>query len=476
MKILSISVKNFASYKQLDFDFQNQGLTLIQGANGSGKSTLCDVIPWVLFGRTAKGGLADEIKTWGGTEATVGEAILYVKNRRVTITRIRGKSNDLYYQQEDDLGQSNPPERGKDLSDTQRIINIILDMNYDLYLAGSYFHEFSQTAQFFTTAAKNRRAICEQLADLSLPVKLQSKIAEEVRLHHNSLSDLNKEVTVLYSNITLLQRLQSSENTKATQWEETKKFNREQLTKQYERFEENRDTVVHNQCAQCGTKFSEPKYVHNDAVNPYIQRISELETSVNPHTGSTQDHTVEIDKRLLESAYIEQEIAGLNQRLGDLGALNTVVHDFRSNTIQNTIKFVETRSNKLLADYFDAEIRVQFDMGEADKLEVLIFKDGNGCSYEQLSKGQRCLLKLCFGTAVMETVQNHHGLTFSQVFYDESLDGLSDMMKVKAYRLFESLNYESVFVVEHSEALKTCFGNAYTVELAAQGSILAKAT
>src|ERR1700733_2695413 len=100
MKILSASVQNFASYKKLDFEFDGQGLALVAGPTGSGKSTLCDVVPWVLFGRTSKGGTVDEVLSWPGDEITSGVITIDDRSGRpFSITRTRGskpKDNDLF--------------------------------------------------------------------------------------------------------------------------------------------------------------------------------------------------------------------------------------------------------------------------------------------------------------------------------------------------------------------------------------------
>jgi ABC-type lipoprotein export system ATPase subunit len=97
-------VTNFGSYKHLEFDFNSNGLTLISGPTGSGKSTLCDIVPWILFGRTSKGGAVDEVRSWDAEEATTGTLMLH----GISITRSR-KPNDLTID----------GRRGKDLNDTQ---------------------------------------------------------------------------------------------------------------------------------------------------------------------------------------------------------------------------------------------------------------------------------------------------------------------------------------------------------------------
>jgi DNA repair exonuclease SbcCD ATPase subunit len=470
MKILSVSAQNFASYKELDFNFGDQGLCLIAGANGSGKSTLCDLIPWVLFGKTSKGGNVDDIRSWGTTETTSGRLHFNLNGKKGYVWRHRSKGdNDLFIA----IG-TDAPIRGKDMLDTQKRINEALGTDYDLYCAGAYYSEFSPTAEFFTTTAKNRRAITEQLVDLSLPKRIKNKLLDDHKTHYKTLQDLTSQISTLQSGIDMLTRLQKAEGTKSSEWEMNRASQIVSIERRIKEFENSRDSIVKDECRQCGTKFSEPRHVHNDAPNPFEGQLKAWQDQVNPHLGATKDYTEEINAKVLEHGYLQNELAGVHTSIGDLDALSQICDDFRSTKIHNTIKFVETKTNQLLTDYFDAEIRVEFEAVSNDKLEVSIYKDGNVASITQLSKGQRGILKLCFGVAVMEAVQNHHGINPNCVFFDESLDGLRDDMKLKAYRLFESLKYDSVFVVEHSEALKSCFDTIYTVELVNGESHIAK--
>lgn len=465
MRIIAAAVTNFASYKELAFDFTEAGLTLIQGATGSGKSTLCDIVPWILFGKTAKGGTVDEIRSWPGDEVTTGAIIIEFTDKSVgTIYRVRGasKNNDLYYSV---LGA--PQVRGKDLADTQKLINNILGMDCDLYLAGAYFHEFSQTAQFFTTTAKNRRAICEQIVDLSLATKLQPKVKDELSVKNKLLAEIESRLNILKSNIGMLNRLQESENNKAAKWEIEHEKTKKYVASCYDKFEYNRKKVITNKCNSCGTVLSQPKEVIDESENPHLARLAELEQENNPYTGGITDYSNEImikNYEMNESDILRTSVS--NER-NELQLLQEVVADYRSASISSTIQDVETQTNQLLTDYFDAECKVSFTIEDADKLDVLIHKDGNECSYTQLSKGQRCLLKLCFGVSIMRSVANHHGIKFHQIFFDEALDGLSEEFKAKAFGLLSTLalEYESVYVVEHSEGLKSMFTNSYSVRL-----------
>ncbi len=458
MRIISAHVQNFGSYKGLTFDFQNQGLTLIQGPTGSGKSTLCDIIPWILFGHTAKGGKVDEIRSWNSEGSTTGTIRLA---NGYTISRSRNP-NDLYFCINDA-----EVRRGKDLGDTQKQINSLLGLDCELYLSGAYFHEFSQTAQFFTTTAKNRRQICEQIVDLSLAKKLQLNVSPRYKTLRDELNKIVSQQTTLEYNVKSLENINKQESTRANNWTNEHEKTIKYIKACYDKFEATRDYTITGKCNECGTQLKEDKHVHNNKENPHLASLEKALKEVNPHTNAAKDYTHAISKQKEELKTLETNRIDLAIKLSDLDVLQDVIESFRGSLITNTVSYLESQANKLLNDYFDAEIRVEFSVTEADKLEVIIYKDGNLATFTQLSKGQRQLLKLCFATAVMQSVENHNGIHFSQIFYDEALDGLDENFKAKAYRLLDNLatTHESVFVVEHSEGLKAMFPSSHSVSL-----------
>ena len=461
MKILRVEATNFGSYKELEFDFTNSGLSLIQGFTGSGKSTLCDLVPWTLFGKTAKGGAVDEIRSWNSTEDTTSTITLMLKGKMFQVGRKRGKVNDLI------IYEDGGAYRGKDLLDTQKIINAKLGLDYELYLASAYYHEFSQTAQFFTTTAKNRRTICEQLVDLSLAVKLQANTKAKQKELDTEKWTVASEYTQLQSNVTLLERLQITEKTKAKDWETSRQRRLESMIKSYEHFEANRKKVISKKCNSCGTVLQAPKEVIDDSENPYTNQLISIEAEKNPHSGSVKDYKSEITTKTGELTLLEQKLEVLATELSVIEQLSEVVDLFRSASITNTISFLETKTNELLTKLFDAEIKVSFEVSSADKVDVTIYKDGNQASFTQLSKGQRQLLKLCFGVSVMQTIQNHHGIQLAQLWFDEATDGLDEGMKLKALKMLETLTllYDQIYLVEHSESLKAMVDQKFTVTL-----------
>ena len=162
-------------------------------------------------------------------------------------------------------------------------------------------------------------------------------------------------------------------------------------------------------------------------------------------------------------------MAGLIEELENIELLSVVIDDLRAIRIKNTIVELEKQTNKFLSDYFDAEIKVAFTIEDADKLEVIIHKNLGYfvASYQQLSKGQRQLLKLTFSLAVMRTVSNYHGIQPSTIFLDEAMDGLDEQMKAKGLNLLNALTkeYSSVFFIDHSESIKAACNNRYEVSL-----------
>lgn len=219
MKLLSCKVINFGSYKELEFDYSNQGLSLVYGSTGAGKSTLMDIVPWILYGKTAKGGSVEEVKSWQSNgESTTGQLSVRTRSGEITVHRTRGNAkagNDLFWTEQ--AGLNFAPHRGKDLVDTQKLLEARLSVDYDTFLSASYFHEFSATGAFFTARAKDRRELFEKLADLELPKKIAeattaSKKSDKssLQLHERDLAATTGRIDGLASSIAGTAKLQRS--------------------------------------------------------------------------------------------------------------------------------------------------------------------------------------------------------------------------------------------------------------------------
>jgi DNA repair exonuclease SbcCD ATPase subunit len=191
MKITKVIAKNFQSYAELDFEYSDLGLTLVSGQTKAGKSTVMDAPCWILFGTTSKESAADDVRSWFAEEETVGQLRVELPGEVLWITRKRGKrssQNDLYFQVEGTLEQV----RGKDATDTQRMLTERLGVDQELYIAGSYLHQFSKADQFFISKAKDRRETLERIADLSLPVMLGERASEARKLAKKGIDEVEQ--------------------------------------------------------------------------------------------------------------------------------------------------------------------------------------------------------------------------------------------------------------------------------------------
>lgn len=519
MKILSVSASNFASYKQLDFQFDNHGLCLIAGPTGSGKSTLCDLIPYALFGRTAKDGVADDVIAWNSN----AETSVTIQIEGMTIFRSR-KPNDLWYIKYEDI-QHGSETRGKDLKDTQKQIDNLLGITYETYMAGAYFHEFSKTASFFTTTAKNRRDICEQIVDLSMAKNLQAKLVIEGKDLQVKMSKLSTElqdtrVSLKYANKTLFQYSLTNKNFDAQkdreisrlidaveEFEQNKKLKikalNEELSKDLVNLQKHRDllqcTTSDKKCKYCGAPEDYENRVHLqdhrhqmklvesqmdnrrmqlqntiNSTNPYLKQLEQEEQKEAIPQNEVDELENKINRYESRAEVLEAVQQEFNTKYADYELLADTLQTFRATLIQDTVMLIQNNVNTLLSEHFDGELSVTFDVTQADKVDVLIYKDGNECTFTQLSKGQRQLLKLTFGLSVMKAVANHSGVSFNCIFLDESLSGLDDTIKLKAFRMFESmaLSYSSIFVIDHNNDFKSLFSKKYTVSLSNEGSVI----
>jgi len=92
----SLRVKNFGSFKEAEYQFQD-GLTLVTGenndvegsSNGSGKSMFfVDALTWLLYGTTCRGMMHGNIVRYGEKEAEV-EGNFIINNKKINLIRKR---------------------------------------------------------------------------------------------------------------------------------------------------------------------------------------------------------------------------------------------------------------------------------------------------------------------------------------------------------------------------------------------------
>lgn len=490
MKILSINLENFGSYKNLNLDVSDQGLTLIHGKTGSGKSTIMDAVLWTLFGTTAKNGNADDVRPWNQPEPTSGVVTIQNNRETITITRKRGPGkNELHYS----VGLEGIPKRGKDIPETQKLIENVLGFNASLYQTAAYYHELSPSASFFSSTAKHRRELFERIVDLSLPTKLGLRLSGKLSDLKVSRDTVKIECARRLGRIEQLElglqtarlrsdrfsedqaKIKKENEVKETKFKEEKEKDTLRLHKLMVDLEFELDPKVKEVCGECGQSVS----THNTDIRNQLHKLQRemerleaaeyrpiAESKENPHLESIA-HTRGLlrgeELALKKSTNAEKALSTL---VSDMKKLQDLSGELRTELMQRSVSQIEHSTNRYLSSYFDGEFRVEFSANN-DNIDVQITKDGNRCVYTQLSKGQKQLLKLCFSVSVMTASANNSGVFFNELFFDEPTDGCDPSFKVKSFDLFQELskNHSSVFVIEHNEAFKSMFNKDIEVQI-----------
>lgn len=542
MRLLSCEIHNFGSYKHLEIDFEKSGLTLVQGKTGSGKSTLADMPCWILYGCTAKNGSVDEVRSWQSPDKpTSGILAIETSTGIVTVHRIRGKpsQNDLWYIDNNESDRSH--HRGKDINETQKLLEARLGVSWELYITSSYFHEFSPTGLFFTSKAKDKRSIFEKIVNLSFPTKL-SEISSSARkitkktlqereatserikgrieqlLLFISDSEINRNTwTMMQNNILQSLKIKRDKYEKEKQDKISALLEKlpasiplsklNSLQREKDNLIEEINSLADETCPLCNTYTENTRsrslclqlediikkednetrnanirkqildqveaikhYEHN-----YDERIYEETVKENPYNVSIESNEENLKLERNQQAIINEELDILSYRLSALDKIYDLSFVLRGELLKKSVSGIERAVNRYLDQYFESELRVYFSLQDgSDSFEVKIQKSGYDCVYQQLSKGQRGLLKLTFVVSVMKAASSSTGVHFDNLFLDEALDGLDSDLKVKAFRMLTELSqeHESIMVIDHAEEFKSLFDRKISVSLINDYSVL----
>lgn len=504
MKLKSIIITNFGSYNTLAFEFEDLGLTLIHGATGSGKSTLLDAACWVLYGKTAKNGSVDDVRSWNNTEmCTKGSVRLVLPGKELIITRVRGtnKENDLHFTMDSDEFENEI--RGKDINDTQKLINEQLGVDYDTYVASSYYCEYNLANSFFISTPKQQRELFEILSPLEMADMLSIGALNRRAEKHKILDELGKKNSAVEAKIELLKKQLDDTNKRSMEWHEKHqehlkyledqsiKFSETKLqkvnelrqsrdlydankTKQIEHLHTKMVEVegklslsVSTKCPTCGNSKDPVEWYEKELMginvqlnalvmninhfnslvesnekseNPYPELMDQERYKINPFLSQKDAIFCDLETYQLHEKDVANQVVSVIKDIEGVTQLHKLSFELRGQLISRTISSIQESVNSYLDTYFDSEFRVEFEIESADKLTTRIQKNGKPCVFRQLSKGQRNLLKLVFSLAVMKQSSMVSGVNFDTLFLDEPTDGFDDALKIKAFALLEAVS------------------------------------
>lgn len=198
MKLISIEVDNFWSYKHFNFNFDKK-LCLVEGvnfdergSNGSGKSALLNAVCFALFGQVPKKVKVDEvINSKEGSDCLVK---LTLEEEGVIYRIIRGrKPNVLQFEINGQL------QADTDLKKTQNLIEKKLGVSFDTFVNSVYFYQNS--SNFLSLPEDNKKQILTEVLDFYIFDKSLSLIKIAAKKVDDEIIGLSSKETVISSTI-----------------------------------------------------------------------------------------------------------------------------------------------------------------------------------------------------------------------------------------------------------------------------------
>lgn len=178
MEILRLILKNFISYKSLDLNLKNKGLTLIHGKTGTGKSTIFKGIFYALIDRVDGFNVA-ELQNWHNEDLKT-EVKLLIKVNGIQYWIIKeiskGKAKTL-------VKSKNDKELSKNTenwlsTDYKNFIKELIGIDYDTILNSSYVKQ-GEASELVLGSFSKRNDIFSKFEEIPVIEKARNILSEK---------------------------------------------------------------------------------------------------------------------------------------------------------------------------------------------------------------------------------------------------------------------------------------------------------
>lgn len=221
--------------------------------------------------------------------------------------------------------------------------------------------------------------------------------------------------------------------------------------------------------------------------NPHLNKLAELEKEINPYNKEIEIITSSVNPYLTSIENKQNDLASLEKTLDDqILKVNFIKQELtygefwkqalhvyiKSYLMDSCLDQLNDLTNEYLNTLFDGIL--QFNISAItesgkdikEKISVSIINNGDECSYQSLSGGERCRICLALNLALSQVIMKSNGKNFGVIFLDEILNGLDETGKTQTMRLLKELElqYESVFIIDHSTEFKALFTNSIMIK------------
>lgn len=199
---IRLELKNFMSYGDdvPAIDFSGMHTLCLSGENGHGKSALLDALTWALWGESRAGkNKHDDLVRIGADEMSV-HFTFEIESLRYRVVRKRSKkaSGNLWELQQETpdigLGIGWRSLTGNNAGETEKAIQKLLRMSYDLFVNSAYLQQ-GRADSFIKQPPTKRKEILAEILDLSRYDQLEAKARERAKAAGADATDLERDIS-----------------------------------------------------------------------------------------------------------------------------------------------------------------------------------------------------------------------------------------------------------------------------------------
>lgn len=485
MKINSVSINNFLSFKRACIDLRDgQGLTVIKGknldtggSNGAGKSTVIEAIFFALTGKTIRKSTEATLINNKTKKECVVHLSLEHEGKEINIKR--GKKPRVFKVWVD--GKEVTSDHA---SNTQAYLNDLFNTSEDVLRASMFFGQ-SNDNNFLDCTSSEKRTIIKNFLGLDDIFEMRDRI-RGYKSEYSSRRKFHEKV---------IQKLQRTKSKVEVEIAERSKTNPpmsvqecHDLWEEYHEVKLKRTSLASDRarlitmingkskdtkCWSCGQPlpgsdeegYKETVKHYNKLLHDVNKKLDDLPTVDKPQytvaTISDMHNTQAIDVLTSNLQSLESDI--LNH--SDLFTKANVGYDIMrywekslsedgiiKHVIKNVVGFFNTQCNYYLQYLTNGSYHIEF----TDNLEENITIQGDDVAYISLSGGEKRKVNLAvmmgLKDLLMFTDKNHPNL----LFFDEVAENIDDAGIFGLYQLLLDLKLnKQIFVITHNKQLKT---------------------
>jgi exonuclease SbcC len=180
---ITLNLKNFMSYKNLELDFSDIHVACLSGENGAGKSSILDAMTWSLWDRARAPHNEDLIRL--GESEMSAELVFKLEERVYRILRttkkLRGKrtsQSNLEFQVLSENGYK--ALTGKTIKETQNRIVETVRMDYATFVNSAFILQ-GKADEFTTKSPIDRKRVLAEILNLTQYDILQERAKEKLK-------------------------------------------------------------------------------------------------------------------------------------------------------------------------------------------------------------------------------------------------------------------------------------------------------